>query len=203
MNSASATKSGALCLPTVIGLFISVVLGGSGTSILGYYVPFMIGSSILMPIAAGLLTTLTTRTSLAPLIAYQFLLGFGCGLGFQGPQTAASTVFSQVDAPLAIAAVIFAQNFGPALTVPVAQSIFEGRLRTYLEKYAKGVDGSALAGMGLLDLKSLVGEKELGEALLGYDEAVTRTLFLPLALTCASLIGALGMEWRSVKVKKP
>ena len=86
--------------------------------------------------------------------------------------------------------------------MPVAQNIFEGRLKTYLEAYVKGLDGSALANMGLLDLKNLVGSKQLGAALLGYDHAITRTFFLPLALTCASMLGALGMEWNSVKVKK-
>jgi hypothetical protein len=56
--------------------------------------------------------------------------------------------------------------------------------------------------MGLLDLKEYVGSEELGLALLGYDRAVTEACFLPVALMCASLLGALGMEWRSVKVKK-
>lgn len=202
VKSVSATKSGALCLPSVVGLFISVVLGGGGTSIFGYYAPFMIATSVLTPIAAGLLTTLSVSTTLFPLIAYQFLLGFGAGIGFQGPQTAASTIFSAADAPLGIAAIIFAQNFGPALSVPIAQSIFEGRLRRYLEMYVPGMDGSALANMGLLDLKQVVGSEELEGALLGYDKAVTKTFFLPVALTCASFVGALGMEWRSVKVKK-
>ena len=202
VKGVSATKSGALCLPSVIGLFTSVVLGGSGTSLFGYYAPFIIATSILTPITAGLLTTLSITTSLTLLIAYQALLGFGTGIGFQDPQTAASTIFSPTDAPLGIAAIIFAQNFGAALFVPVAQTIFQGRLGRYLEEYVPGLDGGALANMGLLDLKQYVGSEELGRALLGYDKAVTRTLFLPIALTYASLLGALGMEWGSVNVKK-
>lgn len=86
--------------------------------------------------------------------------------------------------------------------MPVAQTIFQGRLSRYLKEYVPGLDGSALANMGLLDLKQYVGSEELAGALLGYDKAVTKTFFLPVALTCASLLGALGMEWRSVKVKK-
>jgi hypothetical protein len=190
-----------LCLPSVIGLFISVILGGSGTSLFGYYAPFMIATSILTPIATGLLTTLRPSTPLFPLIAYQFLLGFGTGLGIQGPQTAASTIFNAADAPLGIAAIMFAQNFGPALFVPVAQSIFEGRLKRGLGE-VPGLDVGSLEGMGLLDLRDAVGSVELGKVLWGYDSAVTGTFFLPVALTGASLVGAVGMEWRSVKVKK-
>ena len=202
VKGVSATRSGILCIPSVIGLFVSVVLGGSGTSFFGYYAPFMIATSILTPIAAGLLTTLSVNTPFILLIVYQAFLGFGTGIGFQGPQTAASTIFTPADQPLGIAAIIFAQNFGPALFVPVAQNIFEGRLVTYLEKYVPGLNGNALANMGLLDLKEQVGSGNLGAALLGYDEAVTKTFFLPLALSCASIIGALGMEWRTVKSKK-
>ena len=202
VKGASATKSGALCLPSVVGLLVSIILGGSGTSLFGYYAPFMIATSILTPIAAGLMTTLKVNASLGSLLAYQALLGFGTGIGFQGPQTAASTIFSLADAPLGISAIIFAQNFGPALFVPVAQTIFLGRLKSYLEKFVPGVDSNALATMGLLDLKNSVGSAELEDALLGYDMALTKTFFLPVALTCAGVLGALGMEWRSVKQKK-
>lgn len=69
-------------------------------------------------------------------------------------------------------------------------------------KYFPQLDGSALANMGLLDLKARVGTENLGAALVGYDEAVTKTFYLPLALSCASIIGALGIEWKSVKAKK-
>ena len=162
----------------------------------------MIATSVLTPIAAGLMTTLKVNATLGSLIAYQALLGFGGGIGLQGPQTAASTIFSTADAPLGISAIIFAQNFGPALFVPVAQTIFTGRLKDYLDEFVPGLNSSALANMGLLDLKDYVGSAELGDALLGYDMAVTRTFFLPVALTCASLVGAVGMEWRSVKQKK-
>lgn len=41
-----------------------------------------------------------------------------------------------------------------------------------------------------------------GVALLGYEMAVTKTFFLPVALTGASLIGALGMQWSSVQKRK-
>jgi hypothetical protein len=53
-------------------------------------------------------------------------------------------------------------------------------------------------GKVFLDLKRMIGSQELGEVRLGYDRAVTRTFFLPLALTCASFLGAVGMEWRTV-----
>ncbi len=81
VKEVSASKSGVLVLLTVIALTISVLFSGSAVSIIGYYAPFMLLTSILTPVATGLLTTLEVDAVLARLICYQALLGFGCGIG--------------------------------------------------------------------------------------------------------------------------
>jgi len=48
------TMSGIFMLPGVVGMMIGFLLCGSGTTISGFYTPFMITGSILMPIAAGM-----------------------------------------------------------------------------------------------------------------------------------------------------
>ncbi|KAL8949294.1 MAG: hypothetical protein Q9222_004580, partial [Ikaeria aurantiellina] len=82
----SPTKSGVMVVPSVVGLMLSLLFSGTATSIVGYYAPFMVLTSILTPIAAGLLTTLEVDAKTVTLICYQALLGFGAGIGFQGPQ---------------------------------------------------------------------------------------------------------------------
>jgi hypothetical protein len=186
---------------------MSLAVSGPFTSIVGYYIPSMIATTILAPIATGLLTTLPVSASLGTIIGYQSFLGFGLGLGYQGPQIAAQTLFSVADTPLAIAVVMFAQNLGPALFVPVAQTIFESRLDDYLAKFfdpsnnPAGSKGTSIDNMGLLNLRQIVPVAELPAALLGFDRAVTQTFFLPVGLACATVIGTVGMEWRSLKVK--
>ncbi|BDD58207.1 hypothetical protein MAP00_003504 [Monascus purpureus] len=68
VEGVSTIKSGILCLPISVRLFLSIFLAGSATSLVGYYTPFMLVTGILMPIASGLLTTLKVRGSLAALI---------------------------------------------------------------------------------------------------------------------------------------
>lgn len=81
VKSVSATKSaidnlamilsvGKCCALSLHGFMtnqaISVVfaiLGGIGVTVFGYYVPFMILGAIMMPIGAGLLTTLEPNSS--------------------------------------------------------------------------------------------------------------------------------------------
>ncbi|KAL8711729.1 MAG: hypothetical protein Q9220_003900 [cf. Caloplaca sp. 1 TL-2023] len=197
----SPTKSGVMVVPSVVGLMLSLLFSGTATSIVGYYAPFMVLTSVLTPIVAGLLTTVEVDAKLVTLICYQALLGFGAGIGFQGPQVAMQTILAPEDIPIGIAIIQFGQNVGPAVFVTYAQTIFTRRLTADLGKYAPSLDAKALSTMGLKDLKSHVGEENLEGALLGYDKAVTQTFYLPLALSCATMLGSLGMEWRSVKKK--
>ncbi|KAL9095837.1 MAG: hypothetical protein Q9165_001834 [Trypethelium subeluteriae] len=203
VRNLSASRSGILTLPSIVGLMISIVVAGGGTSLIGYYAPFMFVTSLLTPIATGLLTTLTTTMPMVKLILYQALHGFGAGIGWQAPQVAAQSM-SNPDVPLAIAAVMFAQSFGPAVSIPIAQAIFQQRLISDVGKttQGEGLNVQQLASMGLSDLRSKVGAKELEQVLLGYDQAVVQTFYLPLGLACATIIGSLAMEWKSVKQRR-
>jgi hypothetical protein len=202
VKEVSAATSGVLTIPQVVGLAISVVFSGTATSIVGYYTPFMYITSILTPVAAGLLTTIEINEKLASLIGYQALLGFSAGIGIQAPQVAAQTILSQQDAPMGIAVVQFMQGLGPAIFVSAAQTLFTARLTSDLGTFAPSLNSTALETMGLADLKQHVGVENLQGVLLGYDNAVTQTFYLPTTLTCLSFLGTLGMEWRSVKEKQ-
>ncbi|RAL07449.1 MDR family MFS transporter [Aspergillus homomorphus CBS 101889] len=199
VRGVSATISGVLCLPIVVGLILSILVGSSLTSAIGYYTPFMIITAVLSPIAAGLLTTLQTEQSLASLICYQALLGVGTGIGFQGPQVAVQTVLPVADAPTGIALIIFAQNFGPAVFVSIAQTIFTGELRTRLGEMLPSLGTQSLTQMGFSDIEQHVAPADIPRVIEGYVRALTTAYFLPVGLACCLMVGALGMEWRSVK----
>ena len=86
--------------------------------------------------------------------------------------------------------------------VPVAQSIFTKRLGADLTQLAPGLNATSLQSMGISDLRDHVGAGNLAGTLKGYDQAVTQTYYLAVALTCATLVGSGAMEWRSVKQKR-
>lgn len=81
IKGSSATKSGIMSLPLILGLVIISIIGGGLITTLGYYTPFIIASAVLMSIGAGLLTTLETDSGHAKWIGYQALFGFGVGFG--------------------------------------------------------------------------------------------------------------------------
>lgn len=60
-----------------------MLMHGSGVSLTGYYAPFMLFGSTLMPLATGLITTWNLSSSIAKLIAYSILAGFSYAIGYQ------------------------------------------------------------------------------------------------------------------------
>ncbi|CAJ2507215.1 Uu.00g084010.m01.CDS01 [Anthostomella pinea] len=198
----SPATSGYLMVLILVGFLVGMLVHGAGTTLTGFYTPFMLAGSVLMPLAAGLVTTWTLDSGLAKLITYSSLVGFATGIGFQGPQSAAQTTLSEPDGPLGLSVILFAQHFGPALFVSVAQTIFTNRLVVNLHAVAPQLDAKAIEQMGLGQLKASIGPQKLQDVLRGFDRSLVQTWYLPLGLACATAVGSLMMEWRSVKEKR-
>lgn len=198
----TATRSGYLMLPLMAGFLVAMLMHGAGVSALGYYVPFMLFASILMPIFAGLMTTFTTDTALEKITGYSLAMGFAGGIGFNAPQSAVQTMLPVKDTSTGIAIIYFAQNFGPAVFLAIAQTIFLNRLSENLTVLVPGLSPNAVNNMGLTELRMFVGQDELGKALGVLDKSLMQTWYLAVGLTCMTMVGSIAMEWGSVKDKK-
>lgn len=198
----TATKSGYLMLPLMAGFLVAMLMHGAGVSALGYYVPFMLFASVLMPIFAGLMTTFTTNTALEKIAGYSLAMGFAGGIGFNAPQSAVQTMLPVKDTSTGIAIIYFAQNFGPAVFLAIAQAVFLNRLSENLTVLVPGLSPNAVNNMGLTELRTLVGQDGLGKALGILDKSLMQTWYLAVGLTCMTMVGSIAMEWGSVKNKK-
>ncbi|CAH0053879.1 unnamed protein product [Clonostachys solani] len=194
----SVSMSGVMVLPTAAGLVVSVPLAGYLTTLVGYYSPFMLLNSIITPPATGLLTTLDAGSKLWRLISYQALLGFGTGIGFQGPQVAVQATFSDFDSQIAIAIIQLAQAIGPAIAVAGAQTIFTSKLNSYLARFASNLNLADLNRYGLT-VPDWLNPSEREIVVSAYSYALNNAFYLPLALACMTIIGALCVEWKSIK----
>ena len=157
----------------------------------------MILGSIFMSLGAGLLTTLQISTSLAKRILYPALFGLGVGAGFQQPLIAAQTVLASADIPTGTSIMVFAQTFGGAVALSIAQTVFESRLQANVQ--IPGLDVKALLGAGATSLEGMVAPRYRQELLGAYSAAITQTFYLVVTLAAVSVVGALAMQWRSVK----
>lgn len=198
----SPSQSGYMMLPVLIGATIGAVIHGAGTSWLGYYAPFMLFTSIILPISTGLMTSVATDTSVVKLIVYTGLSGFAYGIGFSGPQNAVQTVLPQEDIPLGLSAMLFAQSFGPSVAIVGAQAIFTGRLSANLAGVVPGLSRMALAEKGLIELISEVPPSDVDRVILQIHRSIVPMWYLVLGLACLTIAGSATIEWRSVKSKR-
>ncbi|KAL8708983.1 MAG: hypothetical protein Q9220_006191 [cf. Caloplaca sp. 1 TL-2023] len=198
IKHASAVHSGIMSLPFVLGLVIMGITAGILTKKIGYYAPWMIISSVLTPIGAGLISTFTPSTGHAAWIGYQALFGLGFGMGMQQPSVAAQTVLSRKDVSIGAALMMFSQLLGGTVFISVGNNIFDSRLAHNLMRIP-GLDVGSVAATGATDLKNNVPADLLPEVLVAYNDALRGTFYLTTALTCCTIFGALAMEWKSVK----
>ncbi|KAJ5325883.1 uncharacterized protein N7506_008985 [Penicillium brevicompactum] len=201
VKSASATTSGIMNLPLIIAVVIISVLSGVLVTVCGYYTPFMIASSIIMSIGAGLLTTFKVDSGHSIWIGYQAILGIGIGMGMQQPMIVAQTALKAEDVPVGLAIVIFSQTLGGAIFISVAQNVFQNQLIANLAEYAPSQNAGEVIAAGATMIRSFFHGEVLHSILLAYNDAITQTFYVAVAMSALSIIGSISIEWLSVKGK--
>lgn len=201
VKGVTAVKSGIMSIPMVLSLVFSSIITGNLITVVGYYTPFMIASSVFSSIGAGLMTTFATDTGHAKWIGYQVVYGFGLGLGMQQASVAAQTVLSRKDVPTGASLVVFTQTLGGALFVSIAQNVFANTLVSDISGVA-GLNAGMITKLGATELRNIVPPEYLSIVLQGYNHAIVKAFYVALAAACVSIVGALGMEWRSIKRRK-
>lgn len=202
VKGATATESGIRNLPMILSLVILSLVAGGAVTTLGYYTPWMIASSVFMAIGVGLMSTWKVDTGHAKWIGYQIIYGAGVGFGMQQALITAQTVLDLVDVPVGTSLIMFMQILGGALFISVAQNIFTNRLSSNLVTHVPGLDPDIVLKTGATSLKNNVDASRLPEVLIAYNDALTQTFYVSLALAALSIFGSIGIEWKSVKGKK-
>ena len=195
-------QSGIDNIPLILAQVLVSLMAGILTTILGYYMPFVYASSVMMAVGAGLLTTFTVNTPAREWIGYQIIFGVGTGFGFQQSIIAAQAVLPLKDIPSGTTAVLFFQVLGGALMVSAGQNVFTNRLTSGLS-VIPGVNTELVIATGATDLRNLIKDPQnLRAALEVYNSGLTKAFRVSLVMACLSALGAVGMEWKSVKRAK-
>ncbi|KAJ4012845.1 hypothetical protein NW752_006116 [Fusarium irregulare] len=197
----SPVDSGVYTIPLVLSLVVASIMSAAFTQRIGYYVPSMIICPCIMSIGQGLLTTFKPDTGSSQWIAYQFLVGFGLGLGMQSGGLAIQATLPKEEVPTGLSITFFAQQLGGAIFVSVGQTILSGRLVERLS----GVPGLAsknLVETGATELKKIVPSEYVPKVAEAYNYAITRIFYVGVALALGQLVCALCVEWRNIKPKK-
>ncbi len=189
-------------------MLVAVIVGvlGSGflVTFVGYYTPFMLASSVLMPVGLGLLTTIGPDTSRAALFVYPAIFGLGVGMGFQQPLIGVQATLPQADIAPGTTVIVFGQTIGAAIMIAVGESVFQTRLVANLAGYLglTDINTQQLLGTGPTSLQSMVPTEKLPVLILAVNASLTQTFYVAVAMASLSCIGSVFIGWKSVKEPK-
>lgn len=203
VRGSSAIESGLQLLPILLSLVLLSFVTGALITVFGFYTPFLIGSTALFAIGAGLITTYDAVMPDVNWIGFQILAGAGLGAGFQVPQAAVQTVLSQEDIPIGSSALLFFQNLGSSIFLSVGQSVFQNSLMAALAKKAPTVNPALVFSAGATGLRQALQQTGQGDAwpavLDSYTVGLQNTFKVCMCLALGSFLATLFFEWKSVK----
>jgi EmrB/QacA subfamily drug resistance transporter len=144
-KSISATSSGLLLLPLMLGVLGGSVLSGRLVSHSGRYKPFPVAGTAVMTAAFWLLARAGVATPITVVAGEMVLLGLGIGLTMQVLVVAGQNAVDHRHLGLVTSLAQFSRELGGAVGVAAFGAIFANRLATEL---AHRLPGGALALAG-------------------------------------------------------
>ncbi|KAJ7627224.1 DHA14-like major facilitator [Roridomyces roridus] len=201
IHGVSAVHSGIDNLPLILSLVVASLIAGGVITVIGVYAPFMILSSVLAAIGAGLLSTLKTTSGHTRWLPYEIICGLGIGFGMQQPLLAAQAVLDLSDVPVGTSVIMFTQTLGGALFISIGQNVFTNKLVQGLVKNVPGVDPNLVLGVGATNLRDAIEPQFFHEVLEVYNQALVSAFYVSVAMASLSLFGALAIEWKNIKGK--
>jgi predicted MFS family arabinose efflux permease len=137
VNGASATDSGLLLAPLMLGLLASSILAGRSVTRTGRYRRFPIAGTTIATIGMVLLATLDDSSSMLESGLYMVVCGVGIGLVMQIVVLATQNAVPLADLGVATSSVNFFRSIGGSLGVALFGALFNARL-------AASIGGEAL-----------------------------------------------------------
>jgi EmrB/QacA subfamily drug resistance transporter len=130
----SATKSGLLLLPLVLGLLVAVTTSGRLISKMGRYRVFPIMGTLILAVGLYLLSHVAVNTSQLALSGWMLVAGVGIGMFLQVMTLAVQNSVARSDLGAATSTVIFFRNMGSSFGTAVFGSILISRLTFHLRQ---------------------------------------------------------------------
>jgi MFS family permease len=155
VSGASATNSGLLILPLMLGLLSASMASGQIITRTGRYKVFPVAGCAVASLALYLLSTMGTSTTQATVTVYMVLLGVGIGLTMQTLVLSVQNAVRITELGVATSSVSFFRSMGGAIGVAAFGAIFTSRLAhrgTSPAAYADSITGVFLYAVPLVVL---------------------------------------------------
>ncbi|KAL9129369.1 MAG: hypothetical protein Q9217_002169 [Psora testacea] len=204
IKGASAIQSGVDLIAYMVANALFSVFAGILVSKVGYFAPPAIVGSAIGTVGCGLLSTLEVDSSAGKWVGYQVLTSAGLGMAVQQGVIAVQTVLRLSQVPIGIAAIVSMQSLGGAVFVSVGNNILQSKLnQAAAANKLPGVDIARVISAGATEFRTFVPLVSLPALLAVYNSALQKVFIAAIPLSGLAFVAALGLEWKSVKQKKP
>lgn len=196
----SATESGLLLVPMVVGLILASTISSALVGRTGRYKVYPIAGALLVTATAVLLSTLTVSSPVELVCGYVFLLGTGIGLLLQNLVLAVQNAFPATDVGMATSANSFFREIGATLGTTAVGAVFTRRLAGQLTQRLSASDLKTVGNTNSLTPK-LVHELPAGiqhAVVEAYQHALTPVFLYLVPLFAAGLALALILPDRKL-----
>lgn len=189
----STGRSGVLLLPSVLVYVPAAVSGGFALSKWGRYKPIHLIAYGLIVLATGLYIDLDETYSLAKIVIYQIIAGWGSGMLITTILPAAQAALPTSDAVPASALWAYLRSFGSIWGIAIPAAIFNSRFAqlsdTITDEGARNVlgGGNAYSHVSSTYVSSLP-EKVRGQVVHVYNDALRLVWYVCLAFSAFALL---------------
>jgi MFS family permease len=148
----SPIGSGVLTLAFALALSLTSMATGIFIRKTGKYLPPIWAGLALMTLGFGLLTNLDAHSSLAKIVLYQIVAGFGVGPNFQAPLIALQSLIPPRDIASAVATFQLTRNVATSMSVVIGAVVLQNSMqnqRAKLEAELGPATANQLAGFNI------------------------------------------------------
>ncbi|KAJ6783403.1 hypothetical protein PWT90_02213 [Aphanocladium album] len=198
----SPLHSGISMLPAIVTQLVVTVVCGGMVQRVGYYMPFMIASAVIIAIANGLISTWNPHTKTLTWAGYQVLLGIGRGMAFQMPVIAIQAHTPPALASVATATMVLFQTFFGSVFLAIVNTLFNTKLKQELNNRLPEIGADKIINAGAADIKSVVPADKIAQVLESYSLGVNEVFYAVAAICVCMFIFSWGTGWTDIR-KKP
>ena len=176
VTGVSATDSGLLLVPLMLGLLTASIFSGRMISWTGHYRIFPIVGTATTALGIFALSTMGPDTSFPTAGVYMVVVGIGLGLTMQVLVLATQNSVRSADLGMATASVNFFRSVGASVGVALFGAIFNARLATALTSvFADGVPEQVTGGSVTPQLVARLPDAVRADFVAAFSHALTDT----------------------------
>ncbi|MFI2754255.1 MFS transporter [Cellulomonas sp. P22] len=192
----SATASGLITIPMMLGVFLSSTISGRIISVTGRYKRYMIAGAATLTVGLALMGTIRYDTNFALVCLYMFVLGSGVGMLMQNLVLATQNTLETKDVGSGTSTVAFFRTLGGAMGVSVLGAVLGTKVTSLLASglAALGIDTSVLGGSTSIPNVATIPEPVRTVVESAYGEAVAHLFLISVPLALVALIAVLFLR---------